>query len=157
MFYYSKKAKQKVVHTKRCCHIMHTPKEDIGCFSNAEKADNAGYRLCEHCGPLGKYFARKKNRIAEFCKQHEIKYELEGNVLSLETPFSSWKIITDGLKSFMWLYHKNELGKGRKSTTIVGYHLQSYKSRSILSYLNYICSHDEYRQNNPLHSKYMDK
>ena len=132
---------------------MHTPKEYIGCFSNAEKADNAGYRLCEHCGPLGKYFARKKDTIADFCKQNEIKYELEGNVLSIETPYSSWKIITDGLKSFMCLYHKNELGKGRKST-ISGYHLQDHKSHSILSYLHYICSHDEYRQKNPVLNKY---
>ena len=156
MFYYSKKSAQKVVHTKHCCHLMNTPKEDIGCFSNAEKAHNYGYRLCKDCGPLEKYFARKKDTIEDFCRQNEISYKLEGNELLVETPYSSWKIITEGLQSFMCLYHKNELGKGRNSA-VAGYHLQDHKSHSILSYLHYICSHDEYRQNNPLQSKYMEK
>jgi len=77
MFYYSKKAKQKVVHTKRCCHLMHTPKEYIGCFSNAEKANNAGYRLCKDCGPLEKYFARKKDKIANSANKMTLNMNLK--------------------------------------------------------------------------------
>ena len=61
---------------------------------------------------------------------------------------STWKIIVNGYKRYIWLYHKNAHGY-HYNDLVPGFHSQKIIRSSIMGYMEYISSHDEYRIKNP--------
>ena len=62
-----------------------------------------------------------------------------------------WKIIVNGQKHFIWLYHKNTNGSEMRGL-VPGYHSQSVRRSTLMGYMRYIKGHDEYRENDPLYN-----
>lgn len=104
------------------------------------------------CIGIAKRFENDRNAILEYCAQHGLTCELEGDQLNVSSSIGKWKIIVHGNSRRLWLYHKNTYNKEdpQHPTPIPGYHSQAIHAKKILEYLEYIVRHDAYRKNNPV-------
>lgn len=149
MYFYSKKSHNKIVHLNNCSYVLHMDRESKGQFANLEEAREAGYQLCKCCAPISKYYKSEYFKIKEYAAKNGLAFYLNDGVLIIQTPYSKWKIITNGHKNYIFLYHKNTYKKCRENTLVPGYHSQSVRRSTIMGYLKYIVEHDNYRLNNP--------
>ena len=104
------------------------------------------------CIGIAKRFENDREAILEYCAQHGLTCELEGDQLNVSSSVGKWKIIVHGNGRMLWLYHKNTYHKEDPlhPTLIPGYHSQAIRAKKILEYLEYIVQHDAYRKNNPI-------
>lgn len=158
MYYYNKKSAKKIIHTFECFHIVHTCIEDIGWFETLKEAYQQGYRFCKHCNPLFKYYKAENKEIIDFCRKNGLSVILRNKNILVCSIKSNWKITLDKNNRIV-LYHKNEFETNRDYLSeINGYHLQGDARRdSIVSYLNYIIRHDDYRMQNPIYISKKEK
>ena len=102
----------------------------------------------------GKYYHQEEDAIMDICMENFITCFLQGKSLVIETPVSTWKIITNGRKKSMFLYHRNEMEKDvidDPNALVPNYHSQSCRRNTIVEYLEYIIAHDFYREKNPVY------
>lgn len=149
MYFYSKKSHSKIVHSFQCSYFEHMDHENTGQFDNLDEARKAGYRLCKCCAPISKYYRKEYYRIKDYAAKNGLLFYLNDGVLIIQTPYSKWKIITNGNKNYIFLYHKNTYNRGKDKSLVSGYHSQSVRRSSIMGYLKYIVEHDNYRLSNP--------
>ena len=77
---------------------------------------------------------------------------VSGRVLVIQTARSLWKIITNGRRNQLFLYHRNDprIDYREDGTSLVPYfHSQAVRCSTIMEYLHYIVAHEEYREANP--------
>lgn len=158
MYYYNKKSAKKIIHTFECFHIVNTCIEDIGWFETLKEAYQQGYRFCKHCNSLFKYYKAENKEIIDFCRKNGLSVILRNKNILVCSIKSNWKITLDKNNRIV-LYHKNEFETNRDYLSeINGYHLQGDARRdSIVSYLNYIIRHDDYRMQNPIYISKKEK
>lgn len=107
----------------------------------------------DETAPIWKYYQQEEDAIMDICMENFITCFLQGKSLVIETPVSTWKIITNGRKKSMFLYHRNEMEIGMiddPNALILNYHSQSCRRNTIVEYLEYIIAHDFYREKNPV-------
>lgn len=149
MYFYSKKSHKKIVHLSHCSYFQYMSHESIGKFENIEDAQTAGYRICKCCAPISKYYRKEYYKIKDYAAKNGIAFYLNDGALIIQTPRSKWKIITNGNRNYIFLYHKNIYNKGKDKSLVPGYHSQSVRRSTIMGYLKYIVDHDNYRMKNP--------
>ena len=151
MYYSSKNSRKKVIHSVTCHYIQNVEINNIRSFETLAEAYQSGYRPCRLCSPIAKQYRIECSEIADYCRHEALYTFLHDKYIGICTPDSKWKIMTiDGYDCFV-LYHKNTLDFGDKNAEVPGYHLQKIKKASILGYLKYIVSHEDYRKQHPLH------
>ena len=107
----------------------------------------------DETAPIWKYYHQEEDAIMDICMENFITCFLQGKSLVIETPVSIWKIITNGQKKSMFLYHRNEMDSDvvdDPNALIPNYHSQSCRRNTIVEYLEYIIAHDFYREKNPV-------
>lgn len=153
MYYYSKKSRNKIVHTQKCFHIQNTDLDDIGWFESLSEAYEQGYRLCRNCSPIAKHYRKESKEILDFCGKNGLAVYLGCRSIVVTSPRSKWKIAV-GSDAQLTLYHQNTYETERDHLSeIVGYHLQGdvFKD-SVMDYLKYIIDHDHFRMFNPVYN-----
>ena len=153
MYYYSKKSREKIIHTAECFHINRIGADDIGWFETLPDAYVQGYRLCKHCSPLLKCYRKEHKQILDFCRKNGLAVRIGDKRVFVESNMSKWQIILDKSNEIA-LYHKNSFKTSRDSLSeVCGYHFQGdIRKNSIAEYLEYIIEHDHYRRLNPAHT-----
>lgn len=152
MLFYSKTNDEKIVHWCGCHYVKHIKKVNRAVFETLEEAHKLGYRLCNCCAPIAKYYRKECKAIETFCQSEGLSCRLYDGTLKIQSPYSSWKIITSGQKHQLFLYHKNELKYIKKGQNSIcpGYHSQKTREETVIGYLKYIIAHDVWRRENPL-------
>lgn len=153
MYFYSKKRGRKIVHTSQCPYCIRMNRERMEIFHTVEEAREKGYRLCKDCAPMGKYYRAEYHEIRNYADENGIIFDYYDGSITIRTPYSQWKIITNGRKKELFLYHKNVYRNSFEKSLVPGYHSQSVRRKSILAYMNYIVEHDRYRLRNPSYQK----
>ena len=98
------------------------------------------------------HYQREEPEILEFCMENGISCFVSGRVLVIQTARSLWKIITNGRRNQLFLYHRNDprIDYREDGTSLVPYfHSQAVRCSTIMEYLHYIVAHEEYREANP--------
>lgn len=154
MYYYSKKSKNRILHTQFCFHIRRVDPDDIGWFETLSEAYAQGYRLCKHCSPIAGQFRKESKAIYDYCRDNGLAVRLDCRSISVASPSSKWKI-TLGSGGRLVLYHHNTHQTAQDGfSEIRGYHLQGDVSRdSVVDYLEYIVEHDYFRMLHPVYDQ----
>lgn len=150
--YYSIKSHRKTVHLSNCSYLCHIPSKNIRSFKSLEEAEKYGYRLCNCCPSIASKYRKERKQIKEFCKTQGFISKIHNGSLHIISACDCWQIITNGRNNSMFLYHKNTDMRFRREkhpSMVPGYHSQSFRSDTIIGYLNYISSHDEFRSEHP--------
>lgn len=150
MMFYSKKDNKKIVHFSNCHYVRKIKKDNLEKFNTIEEARNAGYRVCNCCAPIAGHVRKEKKAIEDFCRKEGLSFHMHDGVLIICSPRSKWKIITNGSKKKLFLYHKNENKYIKSKSMITGYHSQAIRKDCIVEYLKYIIQHDEWRRYHPI-------
>lgn len=153
MYVYSKKSNNKIIHKKQCPYYLHMNHKEIGFFHTLEEAKTAGYHQCKHCSSISKQYRKEYHEIKEYAAENGMAFYLNDGAITIHTTFSKWKIITNGNKHSLFLYHKNTKNIIKQDSRIEGYHSQSVRKNSIVDYMKYITEHDHYRKYNPEYHK----
>ena len=149
--FYSTNSHRKIVHLCHCKVLQRIPKENRRSFDSLEEAEDHGYRLCSCCPPIAQKYRKERIPVKDFCTDHEFTISLLNGAIHVISRHDSWQIITNGKKNTPFLYHRNkeERSNEKYPSVIPGYHSQAYRSTTILGYLQYIDSHDRYRDEHP--------
>lgn len=150
--YYSVKSRRKTVHLAGCSYINRIAKENIRSFKSLEEAEKHGYRLCSCCPCISNKYRKEIGKITEFCKSKGFITALHEGSLRIISARDCWQIITSGKNNSLFLYHKNtdtHFRREKHPSIIPGYHSQKYRSDTIMGYLRYISSHDDFRSEHP--------
>ncbi|PSL08853.1 hypothetical protein EI53_02114 [Fusobacterium naviforme] len=154
--FYSTNSHRKIVHLSHCSIFRHIPKDNRRSFSSLEEAQEHGYRLCNCCPSVAQKYRKGRKQVDDFCRQHGLSFKLFNGVIHVISRHDCWRIIVNGNNHTLFLYHKNtekRFFKDPHPSIIPGYHSQAYRSKTILGYLEYIVSHDEYRDEHPCTEK----
>ena len=154
MCYVCGKSSNKIVHTQGCRYVKMMPEKNRKYFSNLKDASDAGYVQCKYCSHIKKYLNREEKQLEKYCRPNGVYFYFNSADGSLDVISRSgkWKIIVNGQKHFIWLYHKNNHGS-RFGDLVPGYHSQKIRSSSLMGYMSYIVEHDRYREENPLYER----
>ena len=152
MCYVCGRSSNKIVHSMSCRYVKLIPEKNRKFFSNLKEASEAGYVQCKYCAHIVKYLRKEEKELEKFCRSNGIYYRFnsEDGSLDVISPSGKWKIIVNGQKHFIWLYHKNNHGTN-PGDPVPGYHSQKIRCSSLIGYMNYILKHDWYREENPLY------
>ena len=153
MCYVCGKSKNKIVHSMACRYVKMIPDKNRKYFANIREASDAGYVQCKYCTNIKKYLSREEKQIEDYCRQNGIYYYLNSvdGALDIISRTGKWKIIVNGQKHFIWLYHKNNHGFN-PGDLVPGFHSQKIRCSSLYGYMKYIVGHDKYRMENPLYN-----
>ena len=150
--FYSANSHRKIVHQSHCKILKRVPKDNRLRFESLEEAQAHGYRLCNCCPSVAQKYRKERAQIVQFCRKHSFAMKLQDGVIHVISRHDCWRIITNGNNNTLFLYHKNTAKRTYKEKTpsiIPGYHSQAYRSKTILGYLEYIDSHDGFRDEHP--------
>ena len=154
MCYICGKSSNKIVHYKSCRYVKMIPDKNKKFFNSAKEAEDAGYVQCKYCSYIQKYLRKENTELEKYCKAKGIYFYFgrKDGSLDIISKSGKWKIIVNGRKNLIWLYHKNSHGFDKNDSFIKGYHSQKVRSSTLMGYMKYIVEHDEYRAANPLYS-----
>ena len=154
--FYSINSHRKIVHHPHCRILQKIPKESRLNFKDIKKAKKEGYRLCYCCSPVAGKYRKEEADISNYCKESGITVRLQDEVIHIISRHDCWRIISLGEEKKLVLFHKNRQHRyfDRKHPVIInGFHLQPCNYGSILGYLEYISSHDRYRDEHSVWNK----
>lgn len=152
--FYSTKSRRKIIHNNHCSYFKRMDHKHIGYFDSIEEARNAGYHICKHCTPMWSYYSKEYYKIKEYVANNAMEIDFRDGEIIVQTPYSNWKIIVNGQKDYIFLYHKNTYNKcPDKRSLVSGYHSQSVRRSTLMEYLKYIVEHDTYRLYHPEYQK----
>lgn len=152
MCYVCGKSRNKMVHKMNCRYAGMIPDKNKKCFATLKEAQEAGYVQCMYCAYIRKYMEQERKELSDFCRKNGLYYEFnhKDGALDVISRTGRWKIIVNGKKHCIWLYHKNLRG-GRQDSLVPGYHSQKICKGTLIDYMKYIVEHDQYRMENPLY------
>ncbi len=151
MYISSKSHGEKIYHTQLCTYARRMKPENKKAFYTVEEAIANGCRACNCCSVMGRKYQKEKKAIQNFARENRMKLWIDNNVVYIETETAAWKIIPIGKTKKIGLYHANmenyRFCKKEKGKIIHNYHFQKgVKADSIMGFLKYIKSHDEWRE-----------
>ncbi len=152
MCYISGKSSNKIVHNSVCRYVKMMPDKNKRFFHTLKEASEAGYKQCKYCAHIKKYLRREEKELDRYCKPKGGYYFFNPEDGSLEVLSKSgkWKVIVNGQKHFIWLYHRNN-GETNLGGLVPGFHSQKVRCGTLMGYMEYIVKHDEYRNADPLY------
>ena len=153
MYYYSKKAKEKVVHLEGCRHLEKIREDNLAEFHNVKEAIREGYRVCACCSPLVKSVRNEYEVLAKFSQRNGLSFYLKKDGFYIESNYSKWKVVLADGKKVYELHHKNTFEK-EDATSFSGYHNQNLRGETLMEIAEYITNHEWYRMINPLRIKH---
>ena len=165
MYICSKNSRNKVVHYHDCHYVARMSLGKKVFYSTWWDAMNDGCRECQYCHSIRSVFNREKKALKEFCKENKVRCKLKGDSLEISTKESKWKLFLMSFNRQLHLYHKNTVERPYYMVKhdeilepIDGYHFQTSKLKTLKKVLQYILSHDEFRREHPVGTKwYMPK
>lgn len=147
MVYASIKSREKVFHLPHCKIHTRINRDYRISFDTPDQARAAGYRMCNCCSSMGLRLHKEQKAVDAFCEKNDLRYLLWDGDLMIQAPNSDWKIIINGKGKKLFLYHKNKFRSPSDDKSMIpGYHSQAIRQETILGYLQYIVSHDDFRQ-----------
>lgn len=151
MPYASIHSKMRIVHRDDCRYVKAVSPENERHFYTLRKAASEGFVHCLCCAPMQKYLRKEKDALDSFCKRNGLFYSFNRSDGSLDviSRTGKWKIIVNGQKDFIWLYHKSLFRQ--EDSFVPGYHSQNVRKSTLLGYLQYVAAHDGYRKEEPLY------
>ena len=154
MCYICGKSNNKIIHTMDCRYVKMMPEKNRKYYHTLKEASEAGYVQCKYCAYIKKYLNREEKQLEEFFKPSGVYFYFNPGDGSIDVISHSgkWKIIVNGQRHFIWLYHKNNNGSNY-GDLVPGYHSQRIRSSSLMGYMSYIVEHDKYREENPLYNR----
>lgn len=151
MFYYSKKSRERIIHSGMCGHIANCDIRDIGYFETLTEAYEQGYRLCRSCSILSKQYKCEEEKLYSYCMGNAMTFYKTDRYINIVTPYSKWRVSITNSGNGLCLYHKNEYKKKNETPSMIdGYHHQKFEAKSIVGCMEYITEHDYFRMTNPL-------
>lgn len=156
MCYVCGKSRNKIVHAQGCRYVKMMPEVNRRYFNTLKEASEEGYVQCKYCAHIKKYLNREEKELEEYCRPNGVYYFFNPTDGSIDVISHSgkWKIMVNGQKHFIWLYHKNNHGVNNRNL-VPGYHSQKIRSSSLMGYMTYIVKHDQFREENPLYERQM--
>ena len=149
MFYYSKKSRKKIVHTKNCFIARGVDPKSVGTFATLAEAFHAGYRLCKRCNPIARQYKKEQEDLLNYCYRNGMSCYYYDRNFKITSTISKW-IVTVSPSGRTQLYHKNTKALPSDEQSFVpGYHYQHVQRGSLMEYLEYINEHDFYRNRHP--------
>lgn len=149
MFFYSLNSKEKIVHYKGCRYLKNIKKHNLNSVKDKCELPGSKYKICQYCSHLIKCLKSEENELEVFCQKKGLSYYLNFDELNITTPKSEWKILCDNNNKALSLHHKNTFNK-EHNNSVLGFHRQNCKSKTITGFMEYITDHDHYRKQNPL-------
>lgn len=152
MCYIYGKSNNKIVHTPECRYVKMIQEKNRKYFYNAKKAFDAGYVQCKYCAPIKGYLDREEKKLEQYCRANGVYYYFNSaeGCLDIISKSGKWKIIVNGQRYFIWLYHKNSNGP-QEGEFVPGYHSQKVRKSTLMGYMEYIVKHDQFRDREPLY------
>ena len=145
MFVASKKSSSKILHNQQCFYGKRIRPEDQQLFYTVEEGEKAGYCSCKYCSVIGWHYRKEARKIKQFCEENKIFLQHESREIHVQMPLSHWKIVWNGKKGRIFLYHKNVFRRFmEEKEEVPGYHRQPVTKNSIYGYLKYIVMHDQW-------------
>ena len=143
MFVASKKSSSKILHNQQCFYGKRIRPEDHQLFYTVEEGEKAGYHSCKYCSAISRYYRKEKTKIKQFCEENKMLLQHDSKEIHVQMPLSHWKIVWNGKKDRIFLYHKNVFRRFmEEKEEVPGYHRQPVTKGSIYGYLKYIVMHD---------------
>lgn len=154
MCYVCGKSANKIVHTTNCRYVKMMPNKNKKYFHTLKEAAEAGYVQCKYCAHIEKYLRREDKALDSYCRPNGVYYYFNpaDGAIDVISRTGKWKIIVNGQKHFIWLYHKNNHG-ANPNDLVPGFHSQKVRRSSLMGYMEYIVAHDQYRTENPLYDR----
>lgn len=139
------KGSSKILHNQQCFYGKRIRPEDRQLFYTVEEGEKAGYHSCKYCSAIGWHYRKEATKIKQFCEENKIFLQHESREIHVQTPLSRWKIVWNGKKGRIFLYHKNVFRRFmEEKEEVPGYHRQPVTKSSIYGYLKYIVLHDKW-------------
>ncbi len=157
MSYICGKSRNKIVHSMQCRCVKMIPDKNKKYFSTSADATKSGYVQCRCCNYIQKYLKPEEKKLKEYCGKNGLYffYNPADGSLDVISKTGKWKIIVNGHRHQIWLYHKNDCFS-EQMFLVPGYHSQKARSESLMGYMNYIVEHDRFRDENPLYTHQMN-
>ena len=141
----AKKGSSNILHNQQCFYGKRIRTEDRQLFYTVEEGEKAGYCSCKYCSVIGRHYRKEATKIKQFCEENKIFLQHESREIHVQTPLSHWKIVWNGKKGRIFLYHKNVFRRFmEEKEEVPGYHRQPVTKGSIYGYLKYIVMHDQW-------------
>ncbi len=147
MSYVCGRSSNKIVHRNDCRYVKLIPKKNRKPFSTVEEARREGYSCCKYCSHIWKYVGREKTELDDYCAKNGLSYSFNrtDGFLDIDSRQDRWKVIVNGKRHHIFLYHRNtKISLTPERTLVPGFHSQKAISQTILGYMKYISEHDEY-------------
>jgi len=156
----SKEATSMVYHRPECRYARKIYKRNR-VQMNWDEAEWKGYRSCKCCDRVAFLYNLELGDIEYFSEQHNLDVDLRNNKIYVRTDVGCWKIVYKRSNQRFILLHRNYVN-GRINLDEVDdalYHRQGdmADSGSIMKYLKYIKSHDEFKQKMPMDYRQMPR
>ncbi len=152
MSYICGKSRNKIVHTQECRYVKMMPDNNKKYYRSLQEASDAGYVQCRYCAYIKKYLKGNERDLEKYCRLNGVYFYFNPSDGSIDVISKSgkWKIIVNGQKHYIWLYHKNNHGCNSEDF-VPGYHSQKIRCNTLQGYMDYIIKHDQYREEDPLY------
>ena len=152
MSYICGKSRNKIVHTQECRYVKMIPDNNKKYYRSLQEASDAGYVQCRYCAYIKKYLKGNERDLEKYCRLNGVYFYFNPSDGSIDVISKSgkWKIIVNGQKHYIWLYHKNNHGCNYEDF-VPGYHSQKIRCNTLQGYMDYIIKHDQYREEDPLY------
>lgn len=149
MGYICGNSNSRIVHRTSCRYAERIKNKKY--FTTLKEAKEAGYVQCKYCAYIREYLDRERKELTNFCRRNGLYYEFnpKDGALDVISHTGRWKVIVNGQKHFIWLYHKN-LYREKQTLLVPGYHSQNIRRSTLIGYMQYIVEHDQYRKESPL-------
>ncbi len=147
MSYVCGRSSNRIVHRNDCRYVKMIPVKNRKFFATAEEARAEGYSCCKYCSHIWRYVEKEKDALDAFCSKNGLVYSFNrtDGFLDIDSRQDRWKIIVNGKKHHIFLYHRNtKINLKPERTLVPGFHGQKTISPTVLGYLKYISGHDEY-------------
>ncbi len=153
MCYVCGKSDNKIVHEIDCRYVKMIPEKNRKYFRKLQEATKEGYKQCKYCSYIRRYMKQEEDAL-KYGRKNGLFYffNAQDGCLDVISKTGKWKIIVNGQKHQMWLYHKNTSGSTMGDPLVPGYHYQRVRYDSLMEYMKYLVDHDRYRESNPLYS-----
>lgn len=84
MYVGSKSHGEKIFHHIQCTYVRRIKDKNKVYFYSEEEARTHGFRICDCCSRIGKYYREEKNEIAEFARKNQMKVRLYDGAIYLK-------------------------------------------------------------------------
>ena len=153
MLVYSCISPRKIVHLPHCPMIQQIAKQNRRQFDSLDQAHQNGFRLCKCCPSAARKFNKERRGIKAFCNRTGMTVFLAEGEIHIVSEKDTWRIIApNGKHKKLVLYHRSAIRRKGETNLgpVPGFHIQAFRSPTILGYLQYIEEHDNYRRDNPM-------